>query len=376
MQAGDVYHFLLPSAACVALLLWRERNPSAMSSRDRFAGLLRLTAPFLMGVLAIIAVFLVPYIASGSIHMLVRGIAGSAAARMVGLGGRTHAPGIGSFWGLVSIALILAAMRARGTRSAWAVTIVAATLTGVVLGCAFQRGLQPPWFMAGTLTPPAVVLGVVLLSRRDWAAASAVSQQRTMLLVALAAVCSLVQFPFPYVTYFCYTAPLTLLAVLALVSLRRSPQAGPMLAMLLLFFLSLGVFGLVPKHIYNPDLRIGALHTLRLPRSGGLKVDATTPDYDDLVPFLQMHSANGLLYAGNDCPELYFLSGLKNPTNDDTGAPASDLLAALRSGRLRLVAINDQSFFAGAATPPELRAAVAASLPQSTRIGRFSIYWR
>jgi hypothetical protein len=89
-----------------------------------------------------------------------------------------------------------------------------------------------------------------------------------------------------------------------------------------------------------------------------------------------MHSANGLLYAGNDCPELYFLSGLKNPTNDDTGAPASDLLAALRSGKLHLVAINDQSFFAGAATPPELRAAVAASLPHTTRIGRFSIYWR
>jgi hypothetical protein len=250
-------------------------------------------------------------------------------------------------------------------------------LAGLVAWAARPGQLPDAWFMAATRTPLAVLLGIAMIVvGPGWGADDEISRQRTMLLVALAAVCSLVQYPFPYVTYFFYTAPLTLLAVVAAVGSRRGIAHRPMLAVLLVYFLGLGAFAMVTRHEYNPDLRFADLHTIPLPRAGGLKEDATTVQYDELIPFLQAHSSNGLLYAGNDCPELYFLSGLTNPTRDDTGAPVGDVLAALQSGRLGLVAINDQSFFASAAASPELRAAAASLLPHVTTIGKFSVYWR
>jgi hypothetical protein len=238
--------------------------------------------------------------------------------------------------------------------------------------------------------------GSLLPASGEATADRVLGEQRLMLMISLAACCSLVQYPFPYVTYFCYTAPLTLLAVVAAVAMRREAQGNTLrdtpgrtqgkflLAALLLFYLGYGFVGMVPKHVYNPDLhRRGELRALRLPRAGGLKidvtsshVDGTTTLYEELIPFLQEHAANGLMYAGNDCPELYFLSGLKNPTSNDTGAPESEVLMALRSGELRLVVINDKTFFASGSTSAELREEIAQRLPNVAKRGRFSIYWR
>jgi hypothetical protein len=320
-----------------------------------------------------VGIYLIPYAASGSIHLFLHGIIGSTSARMTGLAGRQNAPGLGlAIYGMATMAVIAAAMYAEWTRRRKFVVLLAAVLAAVLACSVAPAQLQDTWLMAGTLTPLVVMLGVLLLARPG----DAQAQQRLMLLISLAAVCSLVQFPFAYVTYFCYTAPLTLLAVVACVATRPNPPGRQALSVLLLFFLGFGVFGLTAKHVFNPSLRVCALHRLGLERAGGVRIDATTAGYEELIPFLQSHSPNGLLYAGNDCPELYFLSGLRNPTRDDTGAPVGEVLAALRSGDLRLVAINDASFFQSGTTAPELRGEIASTLPNSAKIGRFSIYWR
>ena len=49
---------------------------------------------------------------------------------------------------------------------------------------------------------------------------------------------------------------------------------------------------------------------------------------------------------------------------------------ALRSGELRLVVINDKTFFASGSTSAELREEIAQRLPNVAKRGRFSIYWR
>jgi hypothetical protein len=36
--------------------------------------------------------------------------------------------------------------------------------------------------------------------------------------------------------------------------------------------------------------------------------------YERLVPFINEHAANGEILAGPDCPEVYFLTGKRNPT--------------------------------------------------------------
>jgi hypothetical protein len=96
------------------------------------------------------------------------------------------------------------------------------------------------------------------------------------------------------------------------------------------FYLLLGVAMLVPDYIYELTHKVGRMDELHLARAGGLRIEYAA-NFADLIHFLQQHSPNGLMYAGNDCPEPYFLSGLKNVTRDDGGAPAEEVLKALQS---------------------------------------------
>jgi hypothetical protein len=95
-----------------------------------------------------------------------------------------------------------------------------------------------------------------------------------------------------------------------------------------------------------------------------------------LIHFLQQHSPNGLMYAGNECPELYFLSGLKNVTRDDGGVPANEVLKALQSDDLKLVVINEAPLFPSARMNPDVRAEVMQKFPHSSQVGIFHVFWR
>ena len=117
------------------------------------------------------------------------------------------------------------------------------------------------------------------------------------------------------------------------------------------------------------------MDALQLPRAGGLRVNYAA-EFSSLIHFLQSHSPNGLMYAGNDCPQLYFLSGLKNVTRDDEGAPAEEVLKALQSDDLRLVVINDAPLFPSARMSLEVRAEVMRKFPYSSQFGMFHVFWR
>jgi hypothetical protein len=95
-----------------------------------------------------------------------------------------------------------------------------------------------------------------------------------------------------------------------------------------------------------------------------------------LARFLREHSPNGLMYAGNDCPELYFLSGLRNVADDDTGEPPQAILDAIQAEDLNLVVINDAPFFPGAVMQHEVKAEVTKRFPHSTRFGIFHVFWK
>jgi hypothetical protein len=117
------------------------------------------------------------------------------------------------------------------------------------------------------------------------------------------------------------------------------------------------------------------MEELPLARAGGLRIEYA-PNFADLIHLLQQHSPNGLLYAGNDCPEFYFLAGLKNVTRDDGGAPADEVLKALQSDDLKVVVINEAPFFPSAKMSPEVRAEVERKFPQSQLVGIFHVFWR
>jgi hypothetical protein len=113
---------------------------------------------------------------------------------------------------------------------------------------------------------------------------------------------------------------------------------------------------------------------LRVPRGGLLIEDE--PYFENLTIFLQQHAPNGLMYAGNDCPELYFLTGLKNITRNDNGAPGEEVLKALQSTDVKVVVIFESPYFPSAQTGPEVRAEVIRRFPRSRMFGIFHVYWR
>jgi len=232
------------------------------------------------------------------------------------------------------------------------------------------------WQSVAMLTPLAVLLGAVLVSvRRNPDAREKVERQQVVLLISLAATCTLVQFPFAAAIYLSYAVPLTLLALVAIVSTGKKQRGTYALAAVLGLYLAFGVVSLVPRYIYEITWVVGSMQTMQTPRAGGLKIEEAV-FFDQLAGFLREHSPNGLMFAGNDCPELFFLAGLKNVAHDDGGVPPEEMLKAIQSDDLNLVVINDAPFFPGAAVRPDVKAEVAKRFPHTTRFGIFQVFWK
>jgi len=235
--------------------------------------------------------------------------------------------------------------------------------------------LSAVWFSAVMLTPLVVVLGAVaVLAARKGGGCAKLGEQRVALLVSLAATCSLVQYPFAAPIYLCYALPLTLLALTAIVATSKKQRGTYVLTSVAVLYLIFGVVTLVPMHLAELTHEVGHMDKLLLPR-GGIQIEGAS-FFEDLSHFLQEHSPNGLLYAGNDCPELYFLSGLKNVTRDDGGAPAEEVLKALQSTDVKVVVINEGPFFPSSKMSPEVRAEVMRKFPESRLVGIFRVFWR
>ena len=376
LGVAEAYHFLLPSAALVVLVLLGERGVRA-GTAERFKAIFGTVVPFLAGVVIPVIVFLVPYARSGAVGRIFTGAASSAIMRSVSLGVLGPVGVEKSVFALVVLGVIGAAMywpefngKLVGAALGLGLLVLlwkAMTSSEIILGV---------WYSAATMTPLVVMAGAALVlwsQKRD--GLTNLQQQRVVVLISLAALCSLVQYPFAASIYLSYSLPLTLLAAAAIVSTARLQTGTYVLAGVTGFYLAFGVLLLVPDYVYELTHNVGRMEVLPLQRAGGLRINHAF-EFVDLIRFLQQHSPNGLIYAGNDCPELYFLSGLKNVTRDDGGAAAEDVLKALQSDDLKLVVINEAPLFPGGVTSPEVRTAVTRKFPYGAHFGKFTVFWR
>jgi hypothetical protein len=372
---AEFYHFVLPSAAIAVLILLGEAKVQTATAQ-RFRTIYRAAMPFLFGVACPIGIFLIPYARSGAVGKFVSGVIFSAISRSAGLGvvrpvGIEHI-----LWALPLVGILAAAMywdKFQGKMIGAALALGAVVI--VVRSARSFDIVFAVWHSVTVLTPIAVLLGAVLVWQRNSGAHSKLQRQQVVLLISLAATCSLVQFPFAAPIYLSYSVPLTLLALVAIVSTGKTQRGTYALASIVGFYLAFGVVSLVPLYIYEITWIVGPMHTMQEPRAGGLKIEEAV-FFDELAGFLKQHSPNGLMFAGNDCPELYFLSGLKNVTNDDTGAQPEEILKAIQSADLNLVVINDAPFFPGAVMHPEVKAEVMKKFPHNTRFGIFQVFWK
>jgi hypothetical protein len=375
LAAGEFYHFLLPSLAVVGMILLGERKAGA-GTGERFAALLRLLIPFIGGAVIPIVIFLIPYALAGSVGGFFSGVTSSAIAHAIDLAvARPVSPehivallplvaflAAGMYWKQFQGRVVGAAVALLAV-----VVVVRATRSAVV-----YSGV---WSSVAMLTPVVVVAGVAsILALRSRDGVSKLQRERLVLLVALAATCTLVQYPFPVPIYLCYALPLTVLALVAIVTTVRKQRGTYVLASLVGLYLTFAVVSMIPRHIAEYSHAIGRRDVLRVPR-GGLQIE-DEPFFEALTIFLQQHAPNGLMYAGNDCPELYFLTGLKNVTRDDYGAPPEEALRALQSNDIEVVVIFESPYFPSAQTSPEVRAEVMKRFPHTTRFEIFQVFWR
>lgn len=375
LAAGEFYHFLLPSLAVVAMILLGERKAGS-GSRERFAAILRLVIPFTCGAAIPIVIFLVPYALAGKIGGFFSGATTSTIAHAVDLAlARPTSPRY-----IVAVlplaALIAAGMYWKQFQTRLIGSAVALLALVVVVRAARSEGVYTAvWTSVAMLTPVVVAAGVAaILALRSRYDISKIQRERMVLFVALAATCTLVQYPFPVPIYLCYALPLTLLALVAVVTTVRKEQGTYVLASLVGLYLAFGVVSLIPNHVAEYSHPVIRRDLLRIPRGGLLIEDE--PYFENMTIFLQQHATNGLLYAGNACPEFYFLTGLKNVTRDDNGAPPEEVLTALRTTDVKVVVLFESPYFPSAQTSPKVVAEVMRRFPNSTRFEPFHVFWR
>ncbi len=221
------------------------------------------------------------------------------------------------------------------------------------------------WHSVAPLILMTVLFGAALLSSSGAVAGlSALRQQQMILLLAMTAMCNLVQFRFAAPIYFSYVAPLVALTLSAVVTTRRG-LPGLLLGSLVVFYtafavlvFALGFINVMGHRYYAPDPQT---QPLTLARAGGLRADPDEArEYERLIPCVREHAGGAYMYAAPDAPEVYFLSGIRTRTLfeflDDPEGQRERVLGALAAHGVKVIAILSEPQFSEP-LEPDLREA-------------------
>lgn len=380
----DVFvQFVLPGASLSALLVWREWRRPATPWRLRLSQTSRLLVPLTAGFVLPIVICLIPYAGSHSLGALSNGL-------FVLPKRRVHFASMRPV-GWIGFAVLVAegAIMIRIARSASERTRQVAEIASIMLfvGISLGAGVAPvyllAWFPMRVLVPLACVFAAWYLAKREQQSHRGSTEQRIFLLASTAAVCGLIQFPFAAPVYFFYVAPLAALAIIALAA-HGTPRLRRCAVGCALSYTLFAVLRIHPASISQMGftfVRDNQDAPLSLAR-GGLRVTPSdSAIYQSLVRTLRAHSHSGYTYASPDCPQVYFLAGLRNPTRtlfdffDDPVERTPRILNELSEHGVTAIAINEQPEFSGP-MPVDLRTAVVTRYPFAEQIGTFTVRWR
>ena len=383
LYATEFVQFVIPGVFVAALLIRNEWTQPAGASRARFAVLARLLVPFLAAVALPVALYLVPYARDGALGALVNGVFVVPMRRFSVVS--FPAPPLTTMLALVPFAaLVIWGRRTAGATRRRETTLLAVALALLVLVSGQNDPLyRMVWYAVRNLPAVLAVSGVLLLSRdADAGTRTPLLRAQTMLLLAVTALCSLVQLPFSAPNYFCYVAPLVVLTTLALYQFLKPAGAVP--GVLVAFFIAFAVLRVNSSPLYSmgvadpPPLQ---MTTLALDR-GGIEVprlDAAT--YEELVPLLRARAHGDYTWASPDAPEIYFLSGLKNPTRtffemfQDSTKANEGVLRALDAHGVTAIVLNAQPSFSPFITRG-MFVQLASRYPHAQNVGPFQLRWR
>jgi hypothetical protein len=386
-SAEEILNFVVPSSILATLVLLRERGLTNRSSRERFLALFRTTLPFGLGFLVPMFGFLIPYLRGNALHEFLNGVFLLPFKRVWGAF-MTPPPLFTVLPLLLLLGILALGAQLRG-RARWVLSFVFAFPVAYYLfSSAYDLiNYQVVWHAAYWITPPLACLGVFVLSRgtrEGVLQANTLEEQQLFLVLAVSFLCALVQYPFSAPPYFCYVAPLLILAAVAV--LRAFPSIPqPLLAIVFGCFFLFAVLRMAPTYIYAlgysymPD-RVTRI--LDLPRGGKLRVEPElAKTYEQLIPLIQEHAGTGEIYAAPDCPAVYFLAGYKNPTRalfdflEGDYHDSERILKFVDSHPIRVIVVNKGPSFSMPFTF-DVRKALMQRFPQGRDVGTFEVRWR
>ncbi|HJQ20547.1 MAG TPA: glycosyltransferase family 39 protein [Gemmatimonadaceae bacterium] len=383
MRAGlaGIVNFVLPVVALVLAVgagLAASRGEQ-MALRGR--RLIALLWPFAVGVAAPVALFVLPYLATGSLGALWNGVFVLPTKRFA-FASMGLLPVSTMRYAVLLTVFAWWAKRWSASARQWGGIGVGLLLLWFLLHARHPQPYEIVWYTTRALLPLSVLAGaVLLLARRE--PLSATREQELVLVLSVAALCSLIQFPFAAPIYFIYVSPLALLAALA-VWRTWDPAPQPTGAVVLSFWALFALLWVNTGFIYAMGInhvRDRQDHLLDLPR-GGLRVtieDQST--YERAVAAVRAHAHGDYIWAGPDAPAVYFLSATRNPTRtlfdffDEPTDRTPRLLAALDRHDVHVIVLHSRPPFSGP-LDAALRDSLRRRFPASETAGWFEIRWR
>jgi hypothetical protein len=381
---SEVVTLLLPLVAVSWVVLATERTVAALPATTRLKRRAGQLGPFCLGVLVPVGLVSLPFVLTGSTGAFLNGVFVTPQTRT----DFTYLSLPDPARLLYAIPIVVVLVLPLVVRRTWAYAagISAAALVAAFVGLAYDTiWAYRAAFEAGRQVAPLVVaIGTISIL------ALPVSTRRRMLAAPLfltlcmVAYLGLVQYPFGAPVYYCYVAPLVVLAAVGVASyLDVEPRAAGIA--LLAAFAILGItimdrgplstLGLYPTHAGGTAILDPRRASIRIPAD-------ERATYTRVVELLREHDSGPYTFAGPDAPEVYFLSDRENPTRalfdflDDTdSARGAKLVDTLVSHHVTAIAINFDPGFSSPLDAGTLRS-LRAIYPQHEPVGRFDVRWK
>jgi hypothetical protein len=322
LSATHLVYYALPIALLAALVWREERRPKNADGRSRWRELWPDVAALAAGYALPIALFLIPYLrVEGGLRALWLGVFVAPASR-VELAAYPLPPLPGFLPGLLVVALIAAAWRSGGWRGLGLTLLLGLPLAA--LGARPEIYLSV-WRGVRALAPLVVIVGGWRLLRHRLP-----DGERLFASLAALAFFNLVQFPLSRGIYFCFVAPLIVLALSQWAASERAlattggaisswtPRRGPALAaagLCLFLFAALWLHRVSLPSFAVRWVPRGELEML-LPERVGLRVPlGFARGYGALAGFIDRQVPPEVpILALPDAPQVYFFSARRNPT--------------------------------------------------------------
>ncbi len=392
---ADIWVVLVLPVATLALFVvvddW-QRGRRAKSQRSAWR-LLQWTAVLAAGIAIPLVVLIVPYAISGTVSPFFYGTFVLPQLRADHASFPLQPP-------IVAIALVpylAVVFRVAMRRRPAGLELVAGWLLPIaaVVGCRSMLGYYLTWnavrYSLLAIVPLVLVALMGAGGNGEGSVSAGESDERVsrfdpkradlFLVTTMGAWMALFQYPFAAPIYFCYAAPLIILALFGAVQLQdrfRPIHSVPL-------FASIAAFAVLSANRGYADT-IGAMPEIRRFDSplniqrAHIRVgseDAAT--YSTVVRLVKDHAVGEFIHAFPDCPEIYYLTERRNPTpaNFDFFYPLSDrAVDQLWIDRgIDLVVINHLPRFSPAVSSAQL-ARVRRRFPEGVRVQQFEVRWR